>query len=290
MKKQILYIIVSIIWAAAVGGVLAQDSAREVRAMASFEGRLWGAPRYGTGLVRFENGAWKSVPDAAAGLPDPAVTALAAVHGRLYAGTAQGLAVWTGSSWTPVSLPVSGTMGVTALAADGEALMIATMAGLFRLDAPGGTVRLHIGTVRQAASERGSGVSISGVRVFPPPGEARTAPVRVADASEKTTGAGTADSQKEPAWWTKVKKPARPQPTYFKDILPVMVKECLPCHTDGPGKYFPLNDPQTVIRYFRQGGLARFEQFLEKGGGMDGKVAPQTAKMIHIWVVDGCRE
>ncbi|HQG28083.1 MAG TPA: hypothetical protein PLY73_05960, partial [Candidatus Ozemobacteraceae bacterium] len=85
MKKQIAYIIISIIWAAAVGAVLAQDAAREVRAMASFEGRLWGAPRYGTGLVRFEDGGWKPVTDASAGLPDPAVTSLAAAHGRLYA-------------------------------------------------------------------------------------------------------------------------------------------------------------------------------------------------------------
>lgn len=248
--------------------------------MASFEGMLWGAPRYGTGLVRFEDGAWKPVPDAGAGLPDPAVTALVAVHGRLYAGTARGLVVRAGSSWTPVSLPVSGTVGVTALAPDGEALMIATPAGLFRLDAPGGPMRLYIGT----------GVSISNVRVFPPPESAQAHPVRVADAPAQTAEAGTAASQKDPAWWTKVKKPARPQPTYFKDILPVMVKECLPCHTDGTGKYFPLNDPQSVIRYFKQGGLARFEQFLEEGGGMAGKVAPQTAKLIHIWVVDGCRE
>lgn len=274
----------------AVGGVLAQDAAREVRTMTIFEGRLWGAPRYGTGLVWFENGGWKSSPEAAVGLPDPAVTALAVAHGRLYAGTERGLAVRAGSAWSPVSLPVSGTIGVTALAVDGEALMIATPAGLFRLDAAGGQARLYLGTDRNAASKGGSGVSVSDVRVFPLPESAQTAPVRVADAPEKTVGAGTTTSQKEPAWWTKVKKPARPQPTYFRDILPVMVKECLPCHTDGTGKYFPLNDPQTVIRYFKQGGLARFEQFLEEGGGMAGKVAPQTAKMIHIWVVDGCRE
>lgn len=281
MKKQIIYIIISIIWAAAVGGVLAQDAAREVRAMASFEGVLWGAPRYGTGLVRFENGVWNPMADASAGLPDPAVTALAAAHGRLYAGTAQGLAVRAGASWTPIPLPVSGTIGVSALAVDGEALMIATPAGLFRLDVAGGQVRLYIGTDRP---------SISNVRVFPLPEGAQTAPMRVADTPEKTSGTGTAASRKEPAWWTKVKKPARPQPTYFKDILPVMVKECLPCHTDGAGRYFPLNDPQTVIRYFKQGGLARFEQFLEQGGGMAGKVTPQIAKQIHIWVVDGCRE
>lgn len=260
--------------------------------MAAFDGWFWGAPRFGTGLFRFEAGSWKSVPEASTGLPDPSVTALTAVHGRLYAGTPKGLAVRSGTSWSPVSLPVSGTIGVTALAPDGDALMISTMAGLFRIDAPGGTARQYIGTDRRASSDAGPSVSISNVRIFPPPeGEtARADPAPVSDSSQQTPASEEAGKPKDPSWWTKVKKPARPQPAYFKDILPVMVRECIPCHTDGIGRYFPLNDPQTVIRYFKQGGLPRFEQFLEEGGGMAGKVAPQTAKIIHIWVVDGCRE
>lgn len=292
MNKQIAYILISIIWAVAVSGVLAQEPVRELRTIVSFDGRLWGATRYGTGLVRFEDGAWKTVPNASAGLLDASVLSLAAAHGRLYAGTERGLAVWNGSSWVPVPLPVSGAIGVTALAADGDVLVIATMAGLFRLDASGGIVRLPVGADRKGSSENGQGVSITNVRVFPPPGEAGALPETTlgAGVSEITAGSRTMDTLKEPSWWTKVKKPARPQVAYFKDILPAMVKECLPCHTAGTGKYFPLNDPQTVIRYFKQGGLARFEQFLEEGGGMAGKVAPQTAKMIHIWVVDGCRE
>ncbi|HEY9070996.1 MAG TPA: hypothetical protein VIV61_12130, partial [Candidatus Ozemobacteraceae bacterium] len=206
-------------------------------------------------------------------------------------------AVRNGSAWEPVPLPVAGTVGVTALAADETALYIATTAGLFRLDEPGGMPKLYLGNDARAQTGAPSGATVSNVRIFPPPDPGQgdrpvSEPVPTSAAQSIGDAAVSVgpDATKEPAWWTKVKKPARPQPTFFKDLLPVMVKECLPCHTDGTGKYFPLHDPQTVIRYFKNGGLGRFEQFLEDGGGMAGKVAPETAKLIHIWVVDGCRE
>ncbi len=260
--------------------------------MASFEGQLWAAPAKEAGLVRFEAGVWRKVPEADAALPDSNVTALAAVHGRLYAGTVRGLAVKDGSAWSVVSLPVSGAIGVTALAADGDALMIGTSAGLFRLDAPGGVPKLYLGSDRPVGAAGTTGAAVRDVRIFPPPDGASPA-VEDSQAQSSSVAAGRGDAatgSREPAWWTKVSKPGRPQPAFFKDILPVMVKECMPCHTSGTGKYFPLNDPQTVIRYFKNDGLGRFEQFMEDGGGMAGKVAPKTARLIHVWVVDGCRE
>jgi len=288
----IKYIAVALVASGSVAGAFAQEPSRDVKAMAAVDGQLWAAPANGVGLVRFEAGVWRKAPDADAALQDQGVTALAAVHGRLYAGTGHGLAVKNGSAWSAVPIPVSGTIGVTALAADGDALMINTSAGLFRLDAPGGVPKLYLGNGRPAGVVGGTGAAVRDVRIFPPPDG--TAPVvEPGQARSSDVPAGRADdaiASRDPAWWTKVAKPGRPQPAFFKDILPVMVKECMPCHTSGIGKYFPLNDPQTVIRYFKNGGLSRFEQFLEEGGGMAGKVAPKTAKLIHIWVVDGCRE
>ncbi len=296
MKKQILSIVLSILWGLAVSGVMAQDAIVDVRSMAFADGWLWGVAAGGTGVFRFEGGVWKPAPDGA-GAAGSAVTSLASLRGRLYAGSAQGLSVRNGAAWDQVPLPVAGTVGVTALAADETALYIATTAGMFRLDEPGGMPKLFLGNDARAQAGGASGAAVSNVRIFPPPeagqGSRPTSePARTTaqQGSGDTAVTAAPDTAKEPAWWTKVKKPARPQPTFFKDILPVMVKECLPCHTDGTGKYFPLHEPQTVIRYFKNGGLVRFEQFLEDGGGMAGKVAPETAKLIHIWVVDGCRE
>lgn len=288
MKYTVKYLFVAAGVLLAVMAGNAQDATKEVRSMAVFDGRLWAVPASGNGLAYFDGEGWKKSPEVDTPLFGPGVTSLAAVHGRLYAGTGRGLLVKDGSAWSVVALPVSGVIGVSALAADGNALLISTSAGLFRVDAPGNLPKLLLGTGFQAAVGGATGAVVRDVRIFPPPGattqtvENTTSSVSAASNSEKTP--------KEAPFWTKIAKPSRPQPKFFTDILPVMVKECLPCHTDGTGKYFPLHDPQTVIRYFKQGGLARFEQFLEEGGGMAGKVSPQTAKLIHVWAVDGCRE
>lgn len=266
----------------------AQNAAKEVRAMAVFDGRLWAIPLTGAGLVFYDGGEWKKAPEADTLLSGAGASSLAAVHGRLYAGTTRGLLVKEGAAWLTVMLPVSGVIGVTALAADGNGLLISTSAGLFRIDAPGSVPKLMLGSDFQAGSGGNAGAAVSNVRIFPPPDPASQV---VEDSKSPVSAASKPDKpSKEAPFWTNVSKPARPQPKYFADILPVMTRECMPCHTSGTGKYFSLNDPKTVLRYFKQGGLARFEQFREEGGGMAGKVVPQTAKMIHIWAVNDCPE
>lgn len=95
--------------------------------------------------------------------------------------------------------------------------------------------------------------------------------------------------QNKPAW-TRVNKNKRMELSFYNDIYPVIISECMDCHTNGSGKYFPLNNPEVLLTYFRKAKLDRFISFCEEGGGMFGKVKPETINMLQMWVMTGCKE
>lgn len=167
-------------------------------------------------------------------------------------------------------------------------------------------------TERQVIPSGDGAFKISSVQVFPPPvddtaGSARmgdvAAPLLVPPAVNAGGGmlqqpstmaqpvqAAPSGNDPSPAW-ANYRRPPKPKNLgYFKDVLPMMGRACLACHSSGGGKYFPLNDPKIVISYFKQGGTDRFMQFLEPGNGMYGVVAPSDAELLQIWVKEGCKE
>ncbi len=247
------------------------------------------------------------------------IYSVAATERDVVCGTNHGLVrVSPGSGVSRINIPEfgSGEMTVSALLEVGGDWYVGTTGnGVFRI--PGS--RLTGGGMPVPANvgpaTSGGSVRFSEVRVFPPPGgdvsRSGTSPSS-SFSSSAGSGAPTAVSQtivdprsmipKVPEgaagdrpgtvpFWTLHKRPPKPSNlTYFKDVLPMIVKKCLACHTTGTGKYFPLNDPKIVIPYFRKAGTDRFEQFLQEGGGMFGLVDPADAELIKIWVMEGCRE
>jgi len=222
------------------------------------------------------------------------------------------LRVAPGAGVTRLALSELGVAELTVSAlieAGGDWYFGTTGNGVFRV--PSGRLS---GDVRAtgAGDARNLPVQLSDVRVFPPPVMANQS----TDAAKPQAGApgqgGTFVNStvvdprsmipKVPAgaagdrpgttpFWTLHQRPVKPSNlAYHKDILPMIVKKCLTCHTSGTGKYFPLNDPKIVIAYFRKAGTGRFEQFLAEGGGMFGLVDAADAELIKIWVDEGCRE
>ncbi|MBF0502837.1 MAG: hypothetical protein HQM09_22070 [Candidatus Riflebacteria bacterium] len=156
----------------------------------------------------------------------------------------------------------------------------------------------------RSASSNVGGFNISNVRVFTPPESSGVVvspqvnspipvppvadPGRSTDNKNITQDVVGNDFRPE---WTKFQPPSKPKNlSFYKNILPMMIKSCMPCHTTGTGKYFPLNDPATMMSYFRKGGIDRFNQFLESGNGMFGSVAPEDVQLIQTWVGEGSKE
>ncbi|MFZ2960880.1 MAG: hypothetical protein WA705_28715 [Candidatus Ozemobacteraceae bacterium] len=175
---------------------------------------------------------------------------------------------------------------------------------------PSTTINANSGAGSRAQAGDGTvsssgGFRISQVQVFPapetegkvsPPSDAGPIPMPPTGSSLEqrngTVGIETnAGNDSRLPSWTKLQRPAKPKNLgFYKDIIPMMVKSCMSCHTSGTGKYFPLHDPASVISYFRKGGLDRFLQFLEPGNGMYGSVRPEDVQILKIWVGEGAKE
>ncbi len=220
--------------------------------------------------------------------------------GNVLCGTARGLFLArAGGAVEEVPLPeVAGPVPVTALGRSDGTFWVGTGGlGILRLPGePGAGSLVMTGT---GSPPPAGGSPLRDVVVFPPPKTdpgrppAGTPPGPAVGGSPVAGGspaAGGEGSGRVRPYWTMTKKQRMTNLSFYQDILPVMVKECLPCHTTGTGKYFPLNDPVVVLAYFRKAKLDRFMSFCDEGGGMAGKVDPHTIKMLQMWIMFGGKE
>lgn len=142
-----------------------------------------------------------------------------------------------------------------------------------------------------------TGSVISDVKIFPGPETSHSGQLaQVFSPASQISSLGTKNSQgaSTPSGspqWIFFKRPPKPKNlSFYKEILPIMVRECMPCHTGGKGKYFPLNDPKVLLPYFRKGGMDRLMQFVEPGNGMAGVISSGTLQMLQIWAKEGFKE
>ncbi len=194
-----------------------------VTGAARFAGRIWASTRSGVVSTAAANpnptepSTWE-VYGIADGLPSTSATSLLVAGDSLYASTAAGIAVWTGSFWRVVdgsqSLNVLGLAlpggtcetalfvtpaSVGAIAASGDARILDSPAGLtLSCVAPGGYVgTMNAGAVRyQACPSAGDSVGFDGAALPPGPPTGKFVSIAVDEAgwvwaaTGKTNGEG----------------------------------------------------------------------------------------------------
>jgi hypothetical protein len=220
------------------------------------------------------------------------------VGGNVLCGTARGLFLArAGGAVEEIPLPeVAGPVPVMALARSGGAFWVGTGGmGLLRLPNEPGAGATPAALAGTGAPPPSGSVPLRDVVIFSPPGLANPTRSAAGAASAAPSegnppSSGGESSGRVRPHWTMTKKQRMTNLSFYQDILPVMVKECLPCHTTGTGKYFPLNDPVVVLAYFRKAKLDRFLSFCDEGGGMAGQVNPNTIKMLQMWMMFGAKE